>query len=376
MRASRRFKRIVLCGAVICMLLLLPCPAHAYSFYETETVLLGSASGNYSLELWHHSGGYWQVGSTAGKLIKVRDITIERAGIVGYLNATQCAKWSLPLPEKVRAALKAGRKVSAEAETNTALYVAVSCTISGTSSVDVYAIPIFHVATSATLNSFVPGINVTIPLISSAYGRNIYAIYGIRSAGAPGLGWFSNAKPHKILEPYIHPSLITNRLGWLKSGATINIRGEAVSTTGHTVGLLTLAGGGAVGLHFDFPIKVNFYEEVQHPVAAEDPQDMDEMPEDGNLDAPLEDDGAEEQLPLEDDEERADEDDGEDENTEGESKGKHTEEGGNKNDETDGKKDDGSGGKKGGDGGRTDTDKSDEQEKVDETGGYRLHRAF
>ena len=289
---SLAMRKTCLCGAIAAVLLFLPCPAHAYSYYETEQVSLGSVSGRYSLELWHHSGGYWQVNSGAGKLIKVRDRLIEQAGIVGYLNATQVAKWSLALPENVRTALKEGRKVSAEAESNADLYVGANCMISGSSSVDVYAIPRFHVATSATLNSFVKGISVTIPLVSSGYGRNIYAIYGLRCAGAPGLGWFSNAQPAKVLEPYIHPSLITNRLGWLKSGAVINIRGEAASTKGLTVGLLTLARGGAVGLHFDFPIKVNFIEEVQHMVTVDDAQNQAEIPEDDQLNV-LEEDIAE-----------------------------------------------------------------------------------
>ena len=293
--------KICLCGAIVAALLFLPYPAHAYSYYETERVPLGSVIGRYSLELWHHSGGYWQVNSGAGKLIKVRDRLIEQAGIVGYLNATQVAKWSLALPENVRTALKEGRKVTAEAEKNADLYVGASCTISGTGSVDVYAIPRFHVATSATLNSFVPGISVTIPLVSSGYGRNIYAIYGLRCAGDPGLGWFSNAQPAKVLEPYIHPSLITNKLGWLKSGATINIRGEAVSTKGLTIGLLTLAKGGAVGLHFDFPIKVNFFEEVQRLVTVDDDQNQAEITEDDQLNVLAEDGVGEEQLPLEDD---------------------------------------------------------------------------
>ena len=286
--------------ALLAALLFLPCPAHAYSYYETEQVPLGSVSGRYSLELWHHSGGYWQVNSGAGKLIKVRDRLIEQAGIVGYLNATQVAKWSLALPENVRSALKEGRKVTAEAEKNADLYVGANCTISGTGSVDVYAIPRFHVATSATLNSFVPGISVTIPLVSGGYGRNIYAIYGLRCAGDPGLGWFSNAQPSKVLEPYIHPSLITNKLGWLKSGAVINIRGEAVSTAGLTIGLLTLARGGAVGLHFDFPIKIYFFEEVQKLVTVDDAQNQSEIPEDDQLNVLAEDGGGEEQLPLED----------------------------------------------------------------------------
>ena len=252
-------------------LLFLPCPAHSYSYYETQTVPLGSASGHYSLELWHHSGGYWKVRDGAGKLIKLRDRLIEQAGIVGYLNATHSARWSIPLPERIRAALREGRKVSAAVKENADLYVGSQCAISGSGTVEVYAIPRFHIATSATLNSFVPGINVTIPLVSSGYGRNIYAIYGILCAGEPGLGYFSNAQPSKVVEPFIHPSLITNRLGWLKPGSTINIRGRAVSSTGHTVGVLTLAGGGAVGLHFDFPITVDFFEEVERLVTVEEP---------------------------------------------------------------------------------------------------------
>ena len=278
-RPKRLLRRIYLILAVSAAALFLPCPAHAYSYYETETVLLGSASAFYSLELWHHSGGYWKVPDGTGGLIKVRDSAIEMAGICGYLNSTQFAKWSVALPEKVKTALKEGRRVTANAS-DPNLDKHITCTISGASCVDVYAKPVFHIATSATLNSYVPGISITIPLVSSNYGRNVYAIYGLLCYGEPGLGYFSNAQPGKVITPLIHPSQITNRLGWLKSGETINVHGEAVSTAGHTVGLLTLAKGGAVGLHFDFPITVYFYEEVQKLVTVSEPMNEFEGPND------------------------------------------------------------------------------------------------
>ena len=266
-------KRVLTCVlAMLAVFALCPATAESYTYYETYEQQIGQIRGTYSLEMWHHSGGYWMVGNGTNKRIKVTDHEIEKAGITGYLNATQYAKWVMELPSAVKKAIADGRKVTVKLSDNPTLYKSAYCEIIGGKYLHVYAKPVFHVAKTATLNSFVKGIKVTIPLVNMTYGRNLYSIYSIGRLGARGVGLFCDASPGKVYEPYIHPSQITNSLGWLKSGIKIHVGGKTISSAGCTVGLLTLAHGGAVGLEFDFPIKATFYVQQQKTVTVPDPE--------------------------------------------------------------------------------------------------------
>jgi len=253
------------------LLLVLPRAASAYSYYEPCKEHIASTQGSFSVELWHHIGGYWTMGRNHPKYIEIRDRDIEIAGIRGWLSANQSAKWTLPLPDPVKKAIARGAKVTAEAEENKWLYTDPVCVINGESSVSVFAVPIFRLSTTATLNSYVRGIDVTIPLVSAGSGRNLYAIYGWGSFGARGLGKYSDMQPSTVFSPFIHPSQITNCLGRLDPDTKINIEGRTVSAAGYSVGFLTLEKGGAVGLQFEFPVKVNFYEEQKRLVTVPDP---------------------------------------------------------------------------------------------------------
>lgn len=270
--AKRHLRRIIPVTIAI-ISALIPHRTFAYSYYETGLEYLGSTSALYSLELKHYSGGYWMVQNGPSGQIKIYDSQLGEAGICGFLNATQYASWTVPLPYAASNAAAQGRKILANIKSDTDRYSGAYSSAVSNGRVTVCARPIFHVSTAATLNSFVRGIRVTIPLVSSGYGRNTYSIYGLNCYGLPGYGAFSERQPEQVYSPFIHPSQIANSLGWFKSGSTINIRGSAISSVGHTIGLLTLANGGAVGLQFDFPITVDFYEETVTLVHSEDKND-------------------------------------------------------------------------------------------------------
>ena len=240
------------------LLCLFPRIASAYYYYEPYEEVIAVIDRTFSLELWHYSGGYWLGTDINGRDISISDRQIDAAALTGYLNATQYVCWSGQLPDAAIHELQSGGYVRVSVEGRSDLYSgAVGRTI-GTSSFEIQVQPVFHVAPNATLNSFVSGIRVTIPLVSTAYGCNLYSLYGLSGFGTTGPGRFLQSDPGRQVWPYMHPSIISGSLGFLKHGYTIIAGGAQTASDGWSVGLLTLARGGAVGLHFDFPFRIVF----------------------------------------------------------------------------------------------------------------------
>lgn len=252
-------------AALLAALLLCLFPQHSYAYYYVESYAedIAVLHQTFKLQLWHYSGGYWMGSDINSKDLKISDRQIDAAGICGYLNCTQYVSWTAALPAPVREEIRAGSTVSARAEGRSDLYKGTLCSISGAGSFTLYARPVFHVATCAGLNSFVSGIKVTIPLVSSSYGRNLYSLYSLKARGVAGPGMFRESEPDRIIQPYLHPSQIKDRFGILRSGYMILAGSEQVRSGGWSVGLMTLMRGGAVGLEFDFPVDIIFSAERQ-----------------------------------------------------------------------------------------------------------------
>ena len=246
---------IVFAAVLLC---LLPAPASAYYYYEPYEETVAVIDMSFSLELWHYSGGYWQGSDVNGREIRISDRQIDSAALCGYLNSTQYACWTGQLPYAAALELQNGTAVRVSVEGRQDLYSGAIGRVVGTGSFEIQVQPVFHVASNATLNSFVSGIRVTIPLVSSAYGCNLYSLYGLSGFGVISPGLFLQSDPGRQVEPYMHPSMISGSLGVLRPGYTILAGGSVTTSDGWSVGLLTLPRGGAVGLRFDFPVRIVF----------------------------------------------------------------------------------------------------------------------
>ncbi len=251
-----KVRRIVLAALLLC--LVLPCPAFAYEYYEDYTEIICRTHSTYSIDLWHYSGGYWMGSDSNGRSIKITDRQVDTGGLYGAIGPGSYAKWTAAIPGQAAAEMLAGTRVTASVEGRSDLYSDCFCELSGTSAVMIYAKPIFNIVQGLTLNSFVPGISVTIPLVHNTYGRNLYAMYGHFKTNLTAVGSFSQYAPWQVLGNAMHPSMIASPTGQLKDGYTVLIGGRQVASDGWSVGFFTLPRGGAVGLHFDFPVTLVF----------------------------------------------------------------------------------------------------------------------
>lgn len=240
------------------LLCLVPHAASAYYYYEPYEEVIAVIDRTFSLELWHYSGGFWLGTDLGGRQIRVSDRQIDAAALCGYLNSTQYVCWTGQLPEAAVYELSCGGSVRVSVEGRSDLYSGAIGRTLGPSHFEIQVQPVFHVASNATLNSFVSGIRATIPLVSSAYGCNLYSLYGFSGFGVISPGLFLQSDPSRQVVPYMHPSVISTSLGFLKGGYTILAGGEQTASDGWSVGLLTLPAGGAVGLRFDFPVRIVF----------------------------------------------------------------------------------------------------------------------
>ncbi len=270
-RGSRRFLR----PALLALLIFAASfgNAFAYTYRETYEADIVWTTRSYSLDLWHYSGGYWQGSDSSGRSIKIRDRQLDASGLKGSLESTQYIQWRTDLPQIIKEELQLGSKVRIRTEASSKLYRDTFCEIAGASEAVIYARPIFNIDPNYSLNSFVSGIKVTIPLVSSSYGCNLYSLYGHLKTNVVGTGRFSSSQPGKISPPYIHPSMIENSSGKLKRGFSILAGGSETASDGWSVGLFTLSRGGAVGLRFEFPIKIIYSVERTRILTADDPSD-------------------------------------------------------------------------------------------------------
>ena len=257
MYCRNRLIRQAVAALAAVLMCLLPGSAHGYQYVESYLEDIAVVHQTFRLQLWHYSGGYWKGTDLAGKDLQISDRLIDEAGLSGRLTSSQYVNWTGALPSPVRQEILSGSTVEARVEGQNELYNGTLCRISG-STFTVYARPVFHVASNATLSSFVSGIKVTIPLVSTPYGRNLYSLYSLRSRGVIGTGLFRESDPYYIMSPYLHPSQIANRFGTLRPGYTVLAGDAQVSSEGWSVGLMTLMRGGAVGLEFDFPMDIVF----------------------------------------------------------------------------------------------------------------------
>jgi hypothetical protein len=212
------------------------------------------------IEFWHYSGGYWR--ATVGKnTVQFSDGEVEKvdgdlASLVG-----QAVEFEIPLPEE----LKDKRVGVAIMPSSDSIFEGIPQYQLSGDSVQVKLTPQFHFAASEKYIDHVEGLKTFIPLIDPAYGRNVYAIYQNGKHVGSGRGYYNPTIGDAMNDGAIHPSQIADASGKLKPGFTVEVTDSAgnkvsMPSDNLTVGAGTFASAGAVGLHFDYNMKVFFYE--------------------------------------------------------------------------------------------------------------------
>ncbi len=263
-KGRKTFKKFSCCAAVV--LTVFCCSAHCFAAgaQQTKTITLGTQAINQSLEMWHYSGGYWKVGNDYNTAITIYDSQIVAGmGITGYLESTQYATFRIELPASWRSQIKAGDVLNYTVSNNglPLFQIFDMSSFTGYYQAPYYYIkvkPIFVISKTSYIDHFVPGVITKIPMVHYQYGENLYSIYKGSSHKGAGRGWFSDYNENYYEQPGIHPIMIRDTSGAIKSGYTINNLISNFSSAGYSVGNGTFRNGGAVGMKFYFKLNATF----------------------------------------------------------------------------------------------------------------------
>ena len=216
---------------------------------------IGSRQTEYSLDMWHYSGSYWRIGNFGGSSFTISDAELKLKGtLTDYLNSEKTEVFSFDVPT--------GADSWKLSENGFFDPLSVKELEFSEETLRFSAKPVFAL-TNWDMSKFVGGLNASIPLIDKAKGNNIYAIYGNGKNGTQGDGLFSASSPQSIFTPYIHPSQIKDSSGSFLPRHTIHLGYDDFASDGFSIGDRTFKNAGACGLHFSFPVKVLFYQNVQ-----------------------------------------------------------------------------------------------------------------
>ncbi len=281
-----KYRRLAAACVAICVALsaspLSASGASAASSSEKEEIRI---SGVWTLDLWHHSGGYWRVGNAGSEKIRISD---EEMGNIGtYLEATNVAVFSLEVPGYLADLINSGARgedweVRFESRGN------LSCSdlFSELSPENVEleentlkfsAFPIFNFSSNGdTLGDFIPGMMNTVPLVDKKYGCNIYSVFGNGRSAVQGAGYYNEDNPFETGFDAIHPSFIQNVQGELEGGHRIRLGLDIVDSDAYRIGSGTFINAGACGLHFEFPISLVFSSIESSAIETGDAEDSEE----------------------------------------------------------------------------------------------------
>jgi hypothetical protein len=237
-------------------------------------VQLATVTESTSLDFWHYSGGYWMAGVPGGGTVRVGDSDLrDPAALASALGFILMSK--VPTPTEVKTALDAGDRVAVvlSAVGGIMNYIEVSnlplVKVVG-DYVELSAAPKLNVHKINDVNYKKFGLSMTqkFPVVESGYGSNLYSIF--LKSGGESLGWanayYYHAQPG-LLGPAgtIHPSQILNTSGDLTPGFMVRVHSvsDGSSTDYHSadvrIGQGTFANGGALGMRFNYPFTLTFY---------------------------------------------------------------------------------------------------------------------
>ncbi|MBR3718280.1 MAG: hypothetical protein IKN20_00255, partial [Firmicutes bacterium] len=251
-----------------------------------STSQAGTISGTWTLDLWHYSGGYWKVGNKGSEKIRIDDDEIQ--ALDQFLQANQQATFSVSISSDLAELIRSGERgkdwdvtFSGYGGSDPAkIFVEPSpkeVTITASGKVEFSVTPVFHFTRRGeSLQDYVPGMTVTVPLVDRIYGYNIYSVFGNGQSAVQGLGYYNEDDPSDTGSNAIHPSFIAGKSGALQSGHAITLGTKIVDSAGYSIGSGTFAAAGACGLHFDFPVSLVFTDlrDTEDPGNGQDPDDL------------------------------------------------------------------------------------------------------
>ncbi|MBQ9911552.1 MAG: hypothetical protein IJM49_00820 [Firmicutes bacterium] len=226
--------------------------------YADERVDVYTANLFWSNSFRHSEEGYWYLSANGGSA-RIYDSSIEEGDPV----CTGTALLAYTLPGEVVRALKEHPDLKVRLERPSQ----VSCVdfdrfayrFTGPGTMDM-AFMLKPVICGRTLNDYIEGLGVTIPLVDYNYGRNIYEVYPLIGGCHLSHGFYSEADPGWISPPLVHPSQIKDCKGHFRSGVTINVNDESRSGALYTIGRKRTASmEESVLLHFECPVRLVFY---------------------------------------------------------------------------------------------------------------------
>lgn len=245
-----------------------------------EPIKGAALSDKTKLDLWHYSGGYWKVTNLGSEAITVPDKQMG-AGDKLVIPASD-AKFALELPATVKEQIAAGKKVVPVIQSGSGAKLDELFQLPGTFTMNRNTLtfsvrPKFNLIKTGQLSFEDPyklKIPITVPFIDPKYGYNMYSVFGNGYKAVQVNGWVNPSDP---MNPggrpsgWIHPSMIADTKGVIKSGYQLMINSKLMDSAGFTVGEGTFANAGALGLCFEYPVQFTFY--VYDPTPTPEPPD-------------------------------------------------------------------------------------------------------
>lgn len=236
---------------------------------ENSEGVIAQVDNEFSIELWHYSGGYWGCND-----IKIYDSQAFDDPDVLADAVNTLVEFQMPLPQDVKTAVAAGEKIMVSCSSNKGLEegnlfaldkLTPQFRVDG-EKLYFKAFPKFNFYRNLRYDRFVTGLNKIIPFVKPEYGLNRYSIWS-KSGSLLGIADnFINPANLSELGPTgtIHPSQITGSNGYLQSGQYVRIydpSGNPLDYNSDTVsiGHGTFQNAGAVAVHFWYPMKITFY---------------------------------------------------------------------------------------------------------------------
>jgi hypothetical protein len=214
------------------------------------------------IQMWRYSGGFWRAtvdnSTVQFSAAQVQSNYDNLSALVG-----KGVEMEFNIPNEVQTAMSSGKNIGITvfSEKGDMFEGTPQFRIEG-GKLFFRADPKFHFTFDFDYTNFVPNLQTFIPFVDPDYGNNVYSVFrGSTNIGAVR-GYFNPNNPTEIGPPgTIHPTQIIGVSGKLKPGFIVRETfGSEYRSEDVTIGLNTFSSGGAVGLHFIYPINISFFE--------------------------------------------------------------------------------------------------------------------